>query len=138
MDRRKRAFTLIELIIVVVIISILALIAIPKYYANVTRSQRNAVYSSLAAIREALLSYYATKGAYPTADTWPITVTVDGDTIINLGDPSNAKWRYAHHQSAGYADYYAIAYIQSDSNCYHAVYATNGSFWGTANGSCSS
>ncbi|MBP7836378.1 MAG: prepilin-type N-terminal cleavage/methylation domain-containing protein, partial [Candidatus Omnitrophica bacterium] len=32
---KKQAFTLIELIIVVVIISILALIAIPRYFANI-------------------------------------------------------------------------------------------------------
>ncbi|MDD5517915.1 MAG: prepilin-type N-terminal cleavage/methylation domain-containing protein [Candidatus Omnitrophota bacterium] len=96
MNQRKTAFTLIELIIVVVIIGILALIAIPRYFANVDKAQKNTVYANMDAIRQALLSYYAVYGVYPSDNTWPITVTIDGDTVVSVANPGNSKWSYAY------------------------------------------
>jgi prepilin-type N-terminal cleavage/methylation domain-containing protein len=97
MSQRKKAFTLIELIIVVVIIGILALIAIPKYYASVGKAKKSQVYTNLDAIRQALLSYYAVYGVYPAPGTWPIQVIVDGDTVVSMGNPTNAAWYYNYN-----------------------------------------
>jgi prepilin-type N-terminal cleavage/methylation domain-containing protein len=96
LSQKEHGFTLIELIIVVVIIGILALVAIPRYFANIAKTQTNAVYANLAAINQALLSYYAVNGAYPTDNSFPITVTIDGETVVNFSNISSADWRYVY------------------------------------------
>ncbi len=127
--RRKRAFTLIELIIVVVIIGILALIAIPKYFANVDKAKKNTVYANLNAMRQAILGYYATYGAYP-ANTWPIRVIIDGDTVINMTDPdpNDTSWKYvigfASCQTGSTSNIaVAMAYKQPGDSCFYSLCA---------------
>jgi prepilin-type N-terminal cleavage/methylation domain-containing protein len=88
----KKAFTLIELIIVVVIIGILALIAIPRYFANVAKAQKSQIYANLDAMRRAQLAYYAAYGIY--GSSFPIAVVLDGETIVNMSDPSQTTWSY--------------------------------------------
>ncbi|MFA5177144.1 MAG: prepilin-type N-terminal cleavage/methylation domain-containing protein [Candidatus Omnitrophota bacterium] len=120
---RKKAFTLIELIIVVVIISILALVAIPRYFANVAKAQKSQVYANLDAIRQADLAYYAAFGVYKSS--FPINVTLDGDTIINISNLTNEDWRYTIGTSAtcssGGDGYHVAAYKQPDNTCYYAL-----------------
>jgi len=96
MSQRKKAFTLIELIIVVVIIGILALVAIPRYFANVAKAQKSQVVANMDAMRQALLSYYTVYGVYPADQAWPVKVILDGDTIVNMSNPdsSSANWYY--------------------------------------------
>jgi prepilin-type N-terminal cleavage/methylation domain-containing protein len=127
---KERSFTLIELIIVVVIIAILALVAIPRYFANVTKSQKNAIYANLDAIRQALLGYYAVYGVYPHPNTWPIVVTLDGDRVINHPNLSHTQRSYyytAGHPYCSSND--AIVYSESVPVDYSVEYCmcTNGS-----------
>ncbi|MDD2927331.1 MAG: prepilin-type N-terminal cleavage/methylation domain-containing protein [Candidatus Omnitrophica bacterium] len=126
--QKEHGFTLIELIIVVVIIGILALVAIPKYYTSVAKAQKNTVYATLDVLRQAMLSHYAVYGVYPTPFTFPIVVTIDGDTVVNLNDPSNANWRYDIAQSgtAGCApNWRAAAWKQPGDTCTYSL-CTNG------------
>jgi prepilin-type N-terminal cleavage/methylation domain-containing protein len=65
--RRMRAFTLVELMIVVTIVAILALIAIPLYSANTTSSVMSEGIAGAGAIRTAMRTYLAANGSYAGA-----------------------------------------------------------------------
>ena len=64
---RKRAFTLVELMIVVTIVAILALIAIPLYSANTTAAIMAEGVAGAGTIRSALRIYQAQNGSYTGA-----------------------------------------------------------------------
>jgi prepilin-type N-terminal cleavage/methylation domain-containing protein len=127
MNQEKEAFTLIELIIVVVIIGILALVAIPKYFANVAKAQKSQVLANLDRIRQAALAYYAVYGVYPTSYTWPITVSIDGEMVLNMSDPDPARTTWYYYLSTGSGNCVrtssrvAVAQKPANSSCYYAL-----------------
>ena len=65
---RKKAFTLVELLIVIIIIGILATMAIPQYQKMVDRAVVAEAKSALTALANAIQMYYMEHGYYPGAD----------------------------------------------------------------------
>ena len=72
--RRKQAFTLVELMIVVTIVAILALIAIPLYSANTTAAIMSEGVAGAGTIRTALRTYYSQNGGYTGATMSTLTI----------------------------------------------------------------
>jgi prepilin-type N-terminal cleavage/methylation domain-containing protein len=62
---KKNAFTLVELLIVVAIISILASIAIPHYYDSVVRAKTARTIEDMTYVGRLLAQYHMDKGEYP-------------------------------------------------------------------------
>ena len=56
---KKKGFTLLELLIVVVVLAILAGLALPQYFRVITRSKEAEGWEMMAAIRSAEMRYYA-------------------------------------------------------------------------------
>ncbi|MFG6448892.1 type II secretion system protein [Roseateles sp. BYS180W] len=63
--RRRKGFTLIELIVVMAIVALLAAIAAPRYFASLQRAKEVALRSSLAVMRDAIDQYAADHQHYP-------------------------------------------------------------------------
>lgn len=61
----QRGFSLIELIVVVAIVSVLLLVAYPRYQASVDRAEYVALLASLQQLRTTIDHYHEDKGRYP-------------------------------------------------------------------------
>jgi len=63
---KKRAFTLVEVILVVVIVGILAAIVIPRITYTRTEAQKGACGSNVAALNSQIELYHVQVGTWPT------------------------------------------------------------------------
>jgi len=66
----KRAFTLVELLVVITIIAVLAAIAYSSYRSSVARSKRSEVAPCISEAVNRLENYRANHGVYPTSNVW--------------------------------------------------------------------
>lgn len=73
-----KAFTLIELLIVVAIIAVLAAIAVPNFLEAQARAKTSAVLSDMRAVKTALEAYQIDHGTYPP-------IAGDGDNVMHMG-----------------------------------------------------
>lgn len=85
----RRAFTLIELIAVIVVLAVLAGVAVPKYFDHTSRARSSAVLGTVGGVRTALAAYLqntAVSGtpAYPTA-----TQLATAGTVMQTELPRN-------------------------------------------------
>ncbi len=63
--RRDRAFTLIELVVVMAVIALLVSLALPRYFGSVDRSREAVLRENLNAMRDAIDKFHADTGSYP-------------------------------------------------------------------------
>lgn len=77
-NRRKSAFTLIEILAVVVILGILAVVVVPRVLASSATAKTNACYQNKASINTGVEKWYFEKGA------WPVDAMTDISADVNF------------------------------------------------------
>lgn len=99
----QRAFSLIEVMVVVVIIGVLAGAVVVKVGDYVDRAKTNRARSDIATIKTAVESYYASESRYPTND--------EGLGVLPLQSMSDPWGRpYQYNQPGRDAEYEIVCY----------------------------
>jgi prepilin-type N-terminal cleavage/methylation domain-containing protein len=133
----EKAFTIIELLIVVIIIGVLATIAIPQFSKAVEKSKVGKAKSNLAVVAKAEAMAYAENGAYTapgsltTANIANLTAQISEVGPFLTGD---ADWTYTIN-AVGTSSFNAVATRKSglNQNC-ALTYNGTTSVIGAANG----
>ena len=111
---RKKAFTLIEVMVVVAIIAIAVAVATPMYRSYSAKSKWGDVQGCVADIALRMENYRANHGVYPTDDVWT--------NLNTTNDCNNSKWYRG--EAAG---------LNSGTNYIIAFSDTNKKIWGGSN-----
>jgi general secretion pathway protein G len=101
--RRRSAFTLIELLLVMVIIAILAAIVVPKFTGKVEDSRKKAALGDLSSLKTALGMFELDNGRFPTTEEGL------GALITNPGNLTG--WHKVLDKSSVPKDPWGIDYI---------------------------
>ena len=130
----KRAFTLIELLIVIAIIAILALIAVPNFLEAQVRAKVSRVKADERTVATGLESYAVDWGGYPpgrekvtgdrVSSLWRLTTPVAYIGTADMIDPFVEKGSATHNASIrtylyfSYSDYapWAVKVMQTSTN----------------------
>lgn len=134
----KKAFTLIELLIVVLIIGILASIALPQYQKAVNRTRFNSMLTTIRSLAEAKKVYYFANSTHartfdvldvqlpancatPTADSWYGEAVNCGTYTITLDSSSSHQIRgtFRPRNSSCWVDiYFTASSTIKENECY--------------------
>ena len=88
---RRKGFTLVELLVVIVVLAVLAAIVLPKFMDSSARSKESSLRTDLKLIRNALSAFQADTGKYPLAladlaGTDKATVKVADGSVVAASD----------------------------------------------------
>ncbi len=78
-SRKRRGFSLIEMVIVILILGIIAAVAAPRMFDTAEQAEINTTRQQLAVLRNAIEMYRAQNGAYPANGALPTAMS----TMLN-------------------------------------------------------
>lgn len=139
MMNNRRAFTLMELMIVVAIIAILAGIAVTRFGGVLDRSREGATRGGLSSLRSALNIYYGDNSAFPADDLSSLTLEkryIDNLPLVKLPGtthPDNRHVTVGASTAAAVTDTGGWAYVNDPASASYGTLLINCSH-GDSNG----
>lgn len=103
LTRRQRAFTLLELLVVLVVLGMLVGIVGPKYFNQLGKSEAKTASAQIASLGKALDLYRLDVGSYPANEP--------GLAALNANPGSEAKWKGPYLQKSVPLDPWGRPYI---------------------------
>lgn len=116
---KKRGFTLLELMIVVIIIGILATLALPRFIKAADRARWAAAAQTLGIIRGAQMRYYAQYTAWATSMA---------STVLDIDLPDSSDWNVCNPAGTD-AEVGQVLYKKATTNNNYTI-AANGTITG--------
>lgn len=100
---REKGFTLIELIMVIVLLGLLAVVAIPRYFDLQTNAQEAAEKGVVGGVRSGIYTIHANNLANNITPEYPATLDANADgacvscfsTVLDQGGINDANWTKA-------------------------------------------
>jgi prepilin-type N-terminal cleavage/methylation domain-containing protein len=143
LKKRNQAFTIVELLIVIVVIGILALLVITTYSGIKKTEHNDERKADIGHIAQSLEAYYSANGYYPSlanmnSNTW-VAANLKGLDEGDLVDPSNADHK-AFFVTSPTAKSYAYAVTDDAGNSCEsdattcAKYTLTATYEGSVNG----
>lgn len=133
---KKAGFTLVELIVVIAILAILAAVAVPAYTGYIQKAHESKVYSSLDALKTAVVFTATEKSSTHVVNVATITVTKASDTTITVtatatGEGFNASDISAANIASLFSkdNQESLAKAMKDANVGTAVWTASDTSW---------
>jgi general secretion pathway protein G len=104
-NRNRKAFTLVELLVVVLIISMLAAFVAPRMFSGIGKTKADLTRAKMAIIENALARFYIDCGRYPD-DSEGLEVL-----IIPPADMEEGKWNGPYVKASDLVDLWDNPYI---------------------------
>lgn len=128
LSTRRRAFTLIELIAVIVVLAIISVVAVPKFFDHSVKAKEASCKGVLGATRAAISNYYANQAVNGTA-RYPTLAEIQANgTVLQDAMPANP-----YNNSATIV---GVSWTASNPTTGSAGWnydATTGKFWANSN-----
>ena len=130
-SRQPRAFTLIELVAVIVVLAILAGVAIPKYIDYAANAKASACKGILGGVRSAIANFYANSAVSGTP-AFPTLVQLQTvGTVVTEAVPANPYSTHANAALIAAATWAATPPVSGTNGWNYD--ATAGRFWANSN-----
>lgn len=89
----RRAFTLVELIIVLAILALLLTIAVPRYFTHIERTKEATLKQDLAVMRDAIDKFHGDRGRYPESLEELVTLRYMRSVPVDPITDSTSTWK---------------------------------------------